>query len=208
MQNNIPVRTLKRLSFYLSYLEDINSNGVLYISTPKMSQDLNYNEVSIKKDLSYITKQKGKPKVGHKVSDLIADLKEILGYNIFKCACIVGCGNLGKALLKFNGFKKYGFKIVAAFDNNPDLIGTIINEVSVNDISYLKQIVRDLEIPIGIITTNENNAQEVCDKLIDSGIKAIWNFAPVQLKTTKDVVIQNENMASNLAILSNKIFVR
>lgn len=208
MNNNIPVRTLKRMPFYLNHLEMLNKEGVVYISAPKIANDLNLNEVSVKKDLSYITTKNGKPKVGHKVEDLICDLKEILGYNKYKKACIIGCGNLGKALLNYTGFKKYGFEIVAAFDTDPNIIGKVINNVSINNILDLKDICCEQNIPIGIITVNESNAQDVCNKLVECGVKGIWNFSPVQLKSTQDVVIQNENMASSLSVLSNKINVR
>lgn len=208
MANKIPVRTLKRMPLYLNYLEDLSINGVEYISAPKIASDLNYNEVSVKKDLSYITSKNGRPKIGHYVNDLICDLKEIIGYNINKKACLVGCGNLGKALLKFKGFKKYGFEIVYAFDIDKDLIGNIVNGVSIKNINEMKESLKEAEIPIGIIAVCEEQAQSVCNMLVENGIKAIWNFAPVLLKVPKDIIVQNENMASSLSVLSNKINVR
>ena len=200
-EKNTPLQTLKRLPFYLHYLEELEASGIEYISTPKIAMDLGFNEMSVKKDFACVTTEKGKPKVGHKVINLLNDLKTFLGCNLKKSACLVGVGNLGRALMGFKGFKRYGLEITMAFDINPEVVGKTIQGIKVYNYEELGTLCRLLEIPIGIITVGGDDAQKVCDTLVKAGVSAIWNFAPVHLKVPSYVVLQNENMASSLAVL-------
>lgn len=203
--DGISLHTLKRLTIYIQYLEKEKEKNREFISTPIMASDLGYSEISIKKDLNQVLTIKGKPKIGHNIDSLIKELKSYLGYDNTTTAVLVGAGKLGRALLGYKGFKKDNVEIAVAFDKNPELIGQEINGIKIVDIEKLENLCNRLQIHIGIITTNEESSQEICDKLVKSGIKAIWNFAPINLRVPSDVIIQNENLASSLVILSKKL---
>lgn len=203
---SISQSAVKRLPLYLKYLKEKKRQGWNYISTPQIASDLDKNAVQVKKDISHVTKKNGKPKVGHSVDDLINDIEMFLGYDRIINAVLVGVGHLGTALLSYNGFKDYGLKIVYAFDIDKSIIGKTINGIPIYSLAELEYLCKKDTILIGIITVNETAAQQVCDKMVASGIKAIWNFAPVYLKTPDDVILQTENMASGLAYLSHRLF--
>ena len=118
---------------------------------------------------------------------------------------MVGAGHLGYALLGYHGFKEYGVDIIAAFDNNPERVDKFINYKKVFSIDRLEEIVSRMQIKIGILTVPASVAQELADRMVNAGIKAIWNFAPLKINVPSDVVVQNENLASSLAVLSQKI---
>lgn len=204
MNKQISKRTLNRLPIYLSLLQEKSSEGVEYISATTIANLLDLNHVQVRKDLSYASSA-GRPKVGYETQVLIKDLQEFLDYNNSKKAVIVGAGDLGKALLGYNGFTNYGLDVMAAFDINEELCGTQVKGKPIYHISKMEDMISEMEIHIGIITTPAQFAQETCDKLVRNGVKAIWNFAPTSLSVPKDVIVQNENMATSLAVLSNKL---
>ena len=118
---------------------------------------------------------------------------------------LVGVGNIGKALLSYSGFSDYGLKIVAAFDTDSRLMGSYINGKPIYSVSELERVCKEENASLGIIAVPVAYAQIICDKLVFSGIKAIWNFAPAILKKPEGVLIENENLASSLAILSRHL---
>lgn len=203
--NSISQSAIKRLPFYLRYLKEKKKAGVKFISTPQIALDLEKNAVQVKKDISHATKKSGKPKVGHSVDDLIQDIENFLGCNQTTNAVLVGAGHLGTALLSYKGFNDYGLKIIHAFDINETIVGKKINNVPIHSIKDLGMYCKKEHVLIGIIAVNEASAQEICDELVKSGIKAIWNFSPILLKVPEDVIIQSENMASGLAYLSRRL---
>lgn len=205
MSKKISKLTLQRLPEYLSYLKEKRREGVKNISSPKIANDLHLNEVQVRKDIAGVSKTQGKPKMGHEIESLIEDIESYLGYNSLTDAVLVGAGQLGKALLSYKGFVNYGLDIVMAFDSNPKIIGTIYNGKEILSVSKMKSVCREKNIKIGIITVNADQAQHICDELVDCGIQAIWNFAPTHLKVPKDILVQNENMAASLAILSKHL---
>lgn len=201
MDDSISKRTLKRLPTYLDYLRN-RSFDTHYISAKAIASALGLGEIQVRKDLAMVS-NKGKPKVGYLISELIEDLESFLGYNCLENAVLVGAGKLGRALLDYDGFKKYGLNIVAAFDKNCDNIADTSKPVL--PMEKLDEICKNYNVRIGIITVPAKYAQEVCDRLIESGILAIWSFAPVYLKVPSDILVKNENMASSLAILSKHL---
>ena len=204
MDKRISKRTLQRLPVYLSLLQEKQIEGVEYISATTIANILGLNHVQVRKDLSCASSA-GRPKVGYETTVLIKDLQNFLDYNNTKDAVIVGAGDLGKALLGYNGFRSYGLNIVAAFDINPQLNGTYIKDKPIFSIEKLPDIVKRMNIHIGIITTPAHTAQDICDTLVKSGVKAIWNFAPTSLNAPREIIVQNENMATSLAILSSRL---
>lgn len=200
----ISLQTLKRLPSYLQYLRSLSKDNVKYISATSIAQALELNDVQVRKDLASVS-DKGKPKMGYALVDLITDIESFLGYDNVQSAVLVGAGNLGRALLCYEGFSKYNLDIVAAFDKNEEIIGSKIKNKHVFPLNKLNNLCERMKIKIGIIAVPECEAQEVCDLLIDSGILAIWNFAPVKLNVPKEVLVQNENIGNSLAILSKHL---
>ena len=205
MNENASKSTLKRLPFYLDLLKPKREQGIENISSSQVAQDLGLHDVQVRKDLATASKLGGKPKVGYEINELIRDIEEYLGcYNTNK-AVLVGVGSLGKALLGYKGFKDYGLEIVGAFDSYTGLVGNEIKGVLVHSMDRLRSFVKENDVHIGIITVPAAQAQEVCDQLIEAGVKAVWNFAPIFLNDRNKVVIQTENMASSLAVLSRHL---
>lgn len=202
MTQNISKHTLQRLPMYLSYIKGLPEDAPKNISATTIAEALQLNDVQVRKDLASVSSS-GKPKVGYNVKDLIAELEAFLGYNDIDNAVIVGAGSLGKALLNYSGFKAYGLNIIAAFDLCEE--PTEFQGKTVFPIVQLESFCRKVNIHIGIITVPASSAQEICDLLVNSGIRAIWNFAPVHLVVPDGILVQNENMASSLALLSNHL---
>ena len=202
MTPNISKHTLQRLPMYLSYIQGLPEDAPKNISATTIAEALQLNDVQVRKDLASVSSS-GKPKVGYNVKDLIAELEAFLGYNDIDNAVIVGAGSLGKALLNYSGFKAYGLNIIAAFDLCEE--PTAFQGKTVFPIAQLGSFCRKVNVHIGIITVPASSAQEICDLLVESGIRAIWNFAPVHLVVPDGILVQNENMASSLALLSNHL---
>ena len=202
MTQNISKHTLQRLPMYLSYIKGLPEDAPKNISATTIAEALQLNDVQVRKDLASVSSS-GKPKVGYNVKDLIAELEAFLGYNDIDNAVIVGAGSLGKALLNYSGFKAYGLNIIAAFDLCEE--PTEFQGKTVFPIAQLESFCRKVNIHIGIITVPASSAQEICDLLVNSGIRAIWTFAPVHLVVPDGILVQNENMASSLALLSNHL---
>lgn len=196
-------QTLSRLPQYLSHLESLPET-VRYISATAIAAALGLNQVQVRKDLASVSSS-GKPKVGYLRRDLIREIKAFLGYDSADEAVIVGAGKLGRALMSYGGFRDYGLNILAAFDADESLIGEDENGRPIMPVEVLKDTCQRLGVRIGIITVPALAAQSVCDLLIDAGVLAIWNFAPVRLVVPEGILVQNENMASSLAILSNHL---
>jgi redox-sensing transcriptional repressor len=199
------VATIQRMPSYLSYLKNKLEEGDEYVSSVVMAAELGLTPMVVKKDLSLARVVEGIPKRGFHISKLIDDIKTYLGYDNVKDAVLVGVGQLGKVLMSYSGFANYGLNILAGFDVNKTLINKEVNGKKVFHIDKLEDLVRRMNIHIGIITTPKEVAQEVADLMIKAGVKAIWNFSPTHLIIPDNVVLKNEDMAASLAILSNKL---
>lgn len=199
----ISKQTLKRLPDYLNFLKTLQEDDMFYISSPTIAKAMRLNEVQVRKDLAAVSANGGKPKKGFPISELIESISSFLGYDNTKEAVLVGTGQLGRALLSYKGFEDYGIKIVAAFDKLP--VSSTIGSVPVLTMDKLEDLCNRMHIHIGIITVPDSAAQEVCDRLVKSEILAIWNFAPVHLKVPEHILVQNENMAVSLSLLSKHL---
>ena len=204
MNTQISKRTLSRLPVYLSLLQEKQREGTEYISATTIANLLGLNHVQVRKDISCASSA-GRPKIGYEITVLISDLENFLDYNNIKSAIVIGAGDLGKALLGYEGFKSYGLNIVAGFDINPELRGTHIKSKPIYAMESLRGFVSSMDVHIAIITTPASTAQSICDHLVDCGIGAIWNFAPTSLNVPQGVIVQNENMATSLAVLCSKM---
>jgi redox-sensing transcriptional repressor len=199
MRRNITPQTLQRLPIYLSYLKSLPESG--NISATAIAEALSLNDVQVRKDLASVSSG-GRPKVGYVTERLIDDIENFLGFGENSGVIIAGAGNLGHALLSFDGYGDYGLDVLAAFDCDKNIIGTQINGKPVFGLSDMNEVCRKNKVRIGIITVPENAAQTVCDAMIEAGITHILNFAPVHLSVPPEVTVQNQNIAISLAILS------
>ena len=174
------------------------------ISATTIAKKLSLGDVQVRKDLAAVSGL-GKPKIGYKTKDLISDLEDALGSNNLTPAILVGAGKLGRALLEYNGFEEYGVQIVAAFDCNEQVFRYNQTSKDILPIKQLKEFCTKNQIKIGIITVGSGSAQTVCDEMLESGITAIWNFAPCQLNVPNDILVKQENLALSLAYLNSQI---
>ena len=199
-RKEISKSVLKRLPGYLSYLKSIPEGESVYISATALANALGMGEVQVRKDLAMVS-DGGRPKIGYLRNQLIEDISQFLGYDNTTDAILVGAGKLGQALMGYKGFDAYGLNILAAFDAAPACDRTDDGK-PIYDMKKLASFCRENSVLMGIITVPAPYAQQVCDKLIECGIKAIWNFAPTHLDVPANILVQNENMATSLAVLS------
>lgn len=183
----------------MAYLKSIPEGTNPYISATFLANALGMGEVQVRKDLALVS-DGGRPKIGYLRESLIEDISQFLGYDNTTDAILVGAGKLGQALLGYSGFAAYGLNILAAFDVNPPENQT--DGRPIYPIEQLEGYCRTNKVLMGIITVPGQYAQEVCDRLIACGIKAVWNFAPTHLDVPEGILVQNENMATSLAVLS------
>lgn len=195
--------TLGRLPQYLNYLSNLPQGRCENISATTIAKDLCLGEVQVRKDLNSVSGA-GRPKVGYAVKELISQLENCLGCNKLTSAVLVGAGKLGRALLEYEGFQQYGVKIVAGFDCNDELLSGK-NKTQILPMDDFDSFCKDNDIKIGIITVGIGSAQQVCDQMVKSGIKAIWNFAPIRLNVPESVLLKHENLALSLAFLNNRL---
>lgn len=202
MENDIKVSkaVLKRLPGYLAYLKTLPETAPAHISATSLANALGMGEVQVRKDLAIVS-DGGRPKIGYLRESLIVDIEQFLGYDNTTDAVLIGAGKLGQALMAYIGFEAYGLNIQAAFDIAPPMNKTGEGK-PIYHISKLEQYCRIHKVLMGIITVPADNAQEVADLLIAGGVKAIWNFAPTHLDVPDGILVQNENMATSLAVLS------
>ena len=199
---------LGRMPDYLAVIKDLKGRGYKFISCQEVADILNLNREQVKKDIAVVSTKSGIPNKGRDINQLIMDIENVLGYDDIHNAILIGVGDLGKALLKYQGFKEYGLKIVGAFDNNEELIGKLINDIRIRDVKTLPKVFNDYNAKIGIICVPKEYAQGIADVLVESGALAIWNFAPTNLiLKKKDVIISNTNMATSLSVLSHQLYL-
>ena len=191
---------LKRLPGYLSYLKSLPEGTTTYISATALANALDMGEVQVRKDLAMVS-DGGRPKIGYLRERLIDDIEQFLGYDNTTDAVLIGAGKLGQALMDYRGFDDYGLNILAAFDRSPKVEKTEDGK-PIYSIDKLESFCKKHKILMGIITVPAANAQEVADRLIAGGIKAIWSFAPAYLEVPDGILVQYENMATSLAVLS------
>ncbi len=199
-RKEISKSVLKRLPGYLAYLKSLTPDPNAYISATALANALGMGEVQVRKDLAMVS-DGGRPKIGYLREGLIDDIEQFLGYDNTNDAVLIGAGKLGLALLGYSGFDTYGLNILAAFDAKPSMD---LSETGkpILPMDRLESFCKANKIRMGIITVPAEFAQQVCDQLIASGIKAVWNFAPTHLEVPENILVQNEDMATNLAVLS------
>ena len=154
-----------------------------------------------------ITGAVGRPRLGFKLDEIISAIEDFLGWTNTTDAFLVGVGNLGTALLGYQGFEQHGMRIVEAFDVNPKIIGKKVHGKTVLDIKKVPRLAKRMHVQIGVITVRASVAQGVADAMIEGGIRGIWNFTPAKLVVPKHVILQREELASSLAVLSHRLLL-
>lgn len=201
---SIPEPSLRRLPVYLQYLKHALEKGKFEISTTVIAGDLKLDPTQVRKDLAY-TGITGKPKIGYSTDTLIKAIEDFLNWNNLSEAFLAGAGNLGLAMLQFEQFTSYGIKIVALFDNDEQKIGREMKGIPVLPVEKLPDLARRMHIHIGIITVPAASAQKTAEMMVEGGIKAIWNFAPVMLDLPEDIIVENAQFATGLAVLTRRL---
>jgi len=203
-QDIIPEPALRRLPWYLAYVTLLREKNVEYVSSTQISRELKVDASQIAKDLSFLD-IKGKTRIGYEVALLEHKLEEFLGFRKQHRAVIVGAGSLGGALMQDSGLMRYGLEIVAGFDVDPALVGTTLHNLPVFHIDELIERNRSLHAGIGILAVPVEHAQNVADRLIEAGVKAIWNFTPYRICAPEGIVISNTSIYAHLAVMYNRM---
>lgn len=197
------IQTIKRMPQYLRLFNKMLGYGRDYISSVQIAQETGLRPILIKKDLLMVGAP-GKTKLGYNVKGTVDAIETYLGWHDKKDVCLVGYGKLGAALFNYEGFKKHGFNIVAAFDCNAEKIAQEAQH-NLYPINQLTKVIQENKISTAIIAVPATAAQGVADTLVNAGVKAVWNFSPVDIKVPEDVIIQNEDLSVGLALLCSRL---
>lgn len=201
LRSLLPEPAIQRLPWYLAYVSQLRASGIEQVSSTQISKHLNVDASQIAKDLSYLN-VRGKTRIGYDVEQLEAALADFLCFQKTHRAVILGVGSLGAALMSDVGLGRYGLKIVAGFDIEPK---APVGAIPVFHISEVGERVKELDAQVGILTVPHSVAQEVADRAIQAGIKAIWNFSPHRLQPREGIIIQDTSIYSHLALMYNRL---
>ena len=191
--DKVPEPTLRRLPWYLSNIKLMKEKGEQYVSSTQISKEINIDASQIAKDLSYVNIS-GRTRVGYNIDALIEVLESFLGFTNMHKAFLFGVGSLGAALLRDSGLHHFGLEIVAAFDVNPELVGKDLNGIPIFHSDDFEAKMKEYDVNIGVLTVPINIAQEITNKMVDGGIKAVWNFTPFRIRVPENIVVQNTSL--------------
>ncbi|MDK2920396.1 MAG: redox-sensing transcriptional repressor [Candidatus Petromonas sp.] len=200
-KNRISMAVIRRLPKYHRYLKDLLERDIKRISSKELSDIIGFTASQIRQDLNNFGGF-GQQGYGYNVEELYKEIGKILGLDKNYKIIIIGAGNLGQALANYTNFQKEGFHVDAMFDINPRLIGLKIRDVEIMDMDNIEEYVIKNNVDMAIICTNKDSAQDVANKLVECGIKAIWNFAPTDLKVPDDVIVENVHLVESLLTLT------
>jgi redox-sensing transcriptional repressor len=199
--------SVERLYSYYLLAQYAQEHGATHISSRQLAEHLLIGDTQVRKDMAAISLV-GQPKRGYDIEGTIQALRGAMGLDQVQHAVLCGVGNLGQALLQYSRFSEFGFKVVGAFDVRPELIGTDIASTRILHIDHLEQVIEIFSVEIGILTVSVWAAQEICDRMVKSGVRAIWNFAPLHLQTPSDVLVRNEDFAGSLTVISHYLHAK
>ena len=201
MEKEISQAVIRRMPRYYRYLGELLEEGVERISSNDLSHRMMVTASQIRQDLNNFGGF-GQQGYGYSVDGLYDEISAILGLDKEYRMVIMGAGNLGQAIAKYTHFHKQGFKVCGVFEISPNLIGKDLDGIEIMDYENIVEYVEEEEIDIGIICVNQNNAQEVADKLSFAGVKGIWNFAPTDIEVPKHVALENVHLSDSLHSLA------
>jgi redox-sensing transcriptional repressor len=198
---NVSMAVIRRLPKYHRYLGELVEKGVTRISSKEFGRGLGLNASQVRQDLNCFGGF-GQQGYGYNVKELRDEIADILGIHKENNAVIIGAGNLGQAISNYSGFRGSGFVLKGLFDLNPRLVGIRIGTVKIMDIDEMEDFIKSENINVGIICTPREAAQQTAERLVNSGIKAIWNFAPTILNVPEDVIVENVHLNESLRVLA------
>lgn len=193
----MPAAVVNRLSMYLRELQHLLSDGKETTSSSQLGRRLGFTDAQVRKDLAHFG-HFGHPGIGYRCDELVGAIRKILGTDREWRVALVGVGNLGRALLGYRGFNRQGFRLVAAFDADPAIVGSEIDEVPIHDVARLEEIVAQQQVELGLVAVPASDAQHVADQLVSAGVGGILNFAPVTLKVPEGVSKVGVDLAREL----------
>ncbi|MGL4739561.1 MAG: redox-sensing transcriptional repressor Rex [Sarcina sp.] len=199
-RKSISMAVIKRLPKYHRYLRELMDNDVDRISSKELSEKIGFTASQIRQDLNCFG-DFGQQGYGYNVKALYNEISNILGLDRAYKLVIIGAGNIGQAIANYNQFGKLGFIVEGIFDANPKLLGIQIRDIEIKDIDELEGFLEENSIDVGVICVPKVNAQRVANRLIDKGIKAIWNFAPLDLEVPDDVIVENVHLSESMLTL-------
>jgi redox-sensing transcriptional repressor len=200
----VPEPTLRRLPWYLSNVKLLRQKGEQYVSSTQMAKETGIDASQIAKDLSYVDIS-GRTRVGYDVNTLIGVLEDFLGFTNLHRAFLFGVGSLGGALLSDSGLSHFGLEIVAAFDIDPQKVGTSINGIPIFHSGDFLQKMTVYDVNIGVLTVPIDIAQQITDTMVNGGIRAVWNFTPFRIRVPGNIVVQNTSLYAHLAVMFNRL---
>jgi len=199
--SNISMAVIRRLPKYHRYLKDLLDKEVYRISSKELSKLIGFTASQIRQDLNCFGGF-GQQGYGYNVEELYSEIGRILGLDKTYKIIIIGAGNLGQAIANYTSFEKSGFELLALFDINPRLIGMKIRDIPFRDIDEIEQFTLENKVDIAVISTPKELAQSVVERLNSENVKAIWNFAPTDLKVANDIIVENVHLSESLYTLS------
>jgi len=205
--STVPKAVINRLSLYLREIHHLMLEGRETVSSSQLGNILGFTDAQVRKDLAYFG-QFGYPGIGYRCLELIAEIRRILGTDRAWPVAIVGCGNMGRALLGYRGFENQGFRVVAAFDSDPKKIGHTIGGLTIQPLAELEQVLKAREIRLAILAVPAEAAQQVAEQLVAAGIDGILNFAPITLSLRRSVSTVGVDLAIELEQLSFAVVKR
>ena len=196
-----PQMAIRRLSMYYRTLAALREQDVDSISSEHLSSLTGSTAAQVRRDLAYFGNF-GRRGVGYDVHSLQAHMQEILGIGVGWPMALVGVGNLGSALLAYDGFPRQGFRIVEAFDSDPRRVGTVIRDVVVRPMDEIRETIQAREIVMALLAVPAKAAQMVTQQLVDAGVRCVLNFAPISLKVPSDVYLASVDLSIEVEYLS------
>ena len=203
-KSSVPMVVVKRLPRYYRYLSELLNRDVTRVSSAELSRKMGVTASQIRQDFNCFG-DFGQQGYGYNVKHLHEKIGEILGMNKHYSLIIIGAGNLGHALANYAGIEKRGYRIIGIFDNDPKKIGTKINNISVSDISELETFCKSCNVDIAVLSLPKSEVKETTARLVNAGIKGLWNFSYAELETPDDIVVENVHLSDSLMTLSYKI---
>lgn len=200
-QRKISGAVIRRLPGYYRYLKHLEGMGVQRISSQELGQQMGLTASQIRQDMNCFGGF-GQQGYGYNVHELRCNISGILGLDRTYTMAIVGAGKIGQAILSYDGFRQMNFRITAMFDTDPELIGRRVRSLTICDAAQISAVLTENPVDIGVVAVPESAAQSVCDRLTACGVRAIWNFAPIDISAGRDVAINNVHLSDSLMVLT------
>jgi redox-sensing transcriptional repressor len=194
--------SVERLYSYYLLAQRAKEQGAEHINSRQLAQFLLIGDTQVRKDMAAINLV-GKPKRGYPIAATIDALREAMGINQTHHAVLCGAGKLGRALLEYSRFTEFGFRLAGAFDVRSEVVGEDIAGMRVLHIDHLEKVIEIFGVEIGMLAVNVWAAQELCDRMVKCGVRAIWNFAPIHLHVPPNVLVRHEDFAGSLTVISH-----